>query len=250
MYGVMNLESIVDKANSLEDFLNGFKEVADMCAISFTESHKVILSCIFKNPGLSPKKNCTGPTDRKVQIKWLSLYKNGYENRPSVRAGKAMSTIPDPAIDQIIQLRLSNLTNQKIEKIKFAHRLSMSAENILGLIVEEYLSIELAEFGWHCCWGEVTRFVDFCRSDGRLLQVKNRSNTENSASKTVRINTEIKFWYRINAYNGNYNWDKLNEINQTNKFSEENFTNFLKNLIDENPDILTVEPDNTWQEEE
>ena len=247
----MNLENIVDGTTDLENFLNGFRETANISGINFTQSHKVILSCIFNNPGLiSKKKQFCGPTAHEIQIKWLNAYKNAYENRTSVRTSGQMNTVADPGIDQIIQLRLSNLTPSKIEEIKFAHRLSMSAENIIGLILEEYLSIELAEFNWHCCWGEVTKFVDFCNENGQLLQVKNRSNSENSASSSVRINTEIKFWYRVKAQNGNYNWDKLNEINQTNKFSEEKFISFLQNLIRENSDVLNVEPDNPWQTDE
>jgi hypothetical protein len=40
------------------------------------------------------------------------------------------------------------------------NRLPMSAENILGLLLEEFLAEQLADYGWFCGWGEVIRHVD------------------------------------------------------------------------------------------
>jgi hypothetical protein len=54
-----------------------------------------------------------------------------------------LGTVADPVIEKIIGARLNNLTDEELRKISFAHRLGMSAENILGLLLEEYLSINL-----------------------------------------------------------------------------------------------------------
>ena len=129
----MNLENIVDGTTDLENFLNGFRETANISGINFTQSHKVILSCIFDNPGLiSKKKQLCGPDAHEIQFKWLKAYKKAYENRTSVRVSGQMDTIPDPGIDQIILLKLNNLTESQIGKIKFAHLVSCSSIFDLG----------------------------------------------------------------------------------------------------------------------
>jgi len=122
----------------------------------------------------------------------------------------------------------------------------MSAENILGLILEEYLSEKLQGDGWHCAWGETVKSVDFVHEDGRLLQIKNRSNSENSSSSTVRVGTEIEKWFRIKADRIEYMWEKLNDICGTTELSEESFVIFVQKTISDNPKCLAIEPDNPW----
>ena len=45
----------------------------------------------------------------------------------------------------------------------------MSAENILGILLEEFLFEKLSPAGWAMAWGETVKHVDFCHKDGRLL---------------------------------------------------------------------------------
>jgi len=123
----------------------------------------------------------------------------------------------------------------------------MSAENILGLMLEEYLSINLQKHGWHCAWGETVRSVDFVNEDGSLLQIKNRSNSENSSSSAVRDGTEIEKWYRIKADRIEYMWASLNKICGTKHLSENDFVVFAKTTIKKNPNCLAVEKENPWQ---
>lgn len=122
----------------------------------------------------------------------------------------------------------------------------MSAENILGLILEEYLYVNLRQFGWHCAWGETVKSVDFIHESGRLLQIKNRSNSENSSSSAVRNGTEIEKWFRIRADTGQYMWAGLNNICGTTHLSEQEFSNFVRATISSNPDCLAIEPHNPW----
>ncbi len=124
----------------------------------------------------------------------------------------------------------------------------MSAENILGEILEEYISESLLGTGWHCAWGETVKSVDFVHEDGRLLQIKNRSNSENSSSSSVRAGTEIEKWYRIKADRIEYMWDALNRICGTDHLSESSFENFVIKCVSNNPDCMSVEEDNTWLE--
>jgi hypothetical protein len=60
----------------------------------------------------------------------------------------------------------------------------------------------------------------------KLLQIKNRSNSENSASASVRAGTIIEKWFRINSMTGQTYWGSLPE-NQDGKCSEEGFYEFV-----------------------
>jgi len=178
--------------------------------------------------------------------KWLLKYQGGRNGRASNRISNLPGTVADPIIEEIIGARIEDLDSNELNKITYAHRLGMSAENILGLILEEYLSENLQEFGWHCAWGETVKSVDFVHEDGRLLQIKNRSNSENSSSSVVRHGTEIEKWFRIKADRIEYMWESLNQICGTTNLSEESFVLFVRETISSNPDCLAVEPNNPW----
>ncbi len=159
-------------------------------------------------------------------------------------------TVPDRIIETIIACRLPHLKPEGLVKISFGHRLSMTAENVLGQLLEAYLANELAAFKWYCCWGETLRSVDFVNEDGRLLQVKNRSNSENSSSSRVRLGTEIKKWFRVNAASGKYLWADLNTLHKNLNLSEEHFKEFVIKTLKANQPAVPVEPANPWNEKE
>ncbi len=50
------------------------------------------------------------------------------------------------------------------QKVIWAHRLAMSAENILGVFLEEYLFEKPSSHGWSMAWGETIKHVDLCSS--------------------------------------------------------------------------------------
>jgi hypothetical protein len=54
-----------------------------------------------------------------------------------------------------------------IVRIEFAHRLAMSAENLLGPFVEEYVFERLKSHGWALAWGETVKSVDLSSNCGR-----------------------------------------------------------------------------------
>ncbi|MBE9040034.1 SinI family restriction endonuclease [Oscillatoriales cyanobacterium LEGE 11467] len=238
----VTFNEIISNSESSEEFLNLFHEVLDT---KVDEPHRVILLACYKNPGLSPKLK--DKTKQRLVRKWLNKYQKGFQNRISQRISRPPQTKPDPIINTIISSRLTELTEEHLEQISYAHRLSMSAENIQGLLLEEFLAEELAHYGWFCGWGETIRFVDFCNLDGSLLQVKNRSNSENSSSSRVRSDRPIEKWYRIEAKTGQYKWSYFNDRYQTDRFSEENFISFVKRVLAKNLNALPVEPNNPWQ---
>jgi hypothetical protein len=117
----------------------------------------------------------------------------------------------------------------------------MATENILGLILEEYIHTKVVARGWACCWGNCISKVDFCSSH-IMLQVKNRSNDENSSSSKIRAGTRIIKWHRINANNGSTNWQELDSIIGVSQlFSEREYIDFATALIKRNPSALFVE---------
>ncbi len=198
----VNFDSIISTSSSEEDFLKIFENAFSQQDQLLLEAHRTILTACYRNPGLSPTLKANTP--EALAKAWLKKYNDSYENRISRRISQLPGTVADPIVSIIISARLTGLTTEHLEQIKYAHRLSMSAENIQGLLLEEFLAEQLADYGWYCCWGESLRHVDFCNIDGSLLQVKNRSNSENSSSSRVRINQPIEKWYRVDARTGFY----------------------------------------------
>ena len=82
---------------------------------------------------------------------------------------------------------------------KRIHRDSMAAENFIGNLLESYLDRKLSNYGWVWCCGEMVKSVYFINPESNgftLLQVKNRDNSENSSSKSIRDGTTILHWFR------------------------------------------------------
>lgn len=224
-------------------------EASTSIGLEWDSGIKYVFSAIVEDGERVPK-NIGGEKDDEatVILKWVTKYKNGYEGRATQRVSNLPGTVADPIIEKIIGARITNLDDQDLESITYAHRLSMSAENILGLILEEYLSNNLIQSGWHCAWGETVKSVDFVNKDGSLLQIKNRSNSENSSSSAIRKGTEIQKWFRIKANRVEYMWGSLNEICGTSHLSEDAFSEFATSCLTANPHCLAVEKNNPWTE--
>jgi len=176
--------------------------------------------------------------------KWVHAYLKGYNNRPSQRVGSRSATFPDAIVKLILQSRLPNIDDELALKIEGGHSLMMTIENLVGDLLEEYLSIKLRSNGWCCCWGSTIDAVDFCKSDGSLIQIKNSDNSENSSSSRVRSGTTIQKWYRrISTRENTYVWDSLNDLLDRTDLSEEDFRHFVVSVIETNPNCLFVEDD-------
>jgi len=225
--------------------LKNAKELSTELNLDWDSDVKFVFSIMVNDEARVPG-NISGSTAQQAIKQWLKKYKGGYDNRASQRVSNPPGTVADPIIERIIGTRLDHLSDDDLIKISYAHRLGMSAENILGLLLEEYLATRLRKYGWHCAWGETVKSVDFVNEQGNLLQIKNRSNSENSSSSTVRIGTEIDKWFRIKADRVEYMWEKLNQICKTKHLSEDDFVNFAMHCISQNPSSLAIEPDNPW----
>ena len=186
--------------------------------------------------------------------KWLKGYTDASSNLPSNRIASPKGSCSDPAIQTIVQIAM-NADEEFASRMSAYHNLFMSAENIQGNLLEEYISLSARPYGWIWCNGNVLHAVDFCSSDGCvLLQIKNKSNTENSSSSAIRTGTTIKKWYRLGTKTVGgqklpaYKWASLNDIINTHvttgiaadcNMNEESYQEFLRNVASQNTDIIS-----------
>ncbi len=180
--------------------------------------------------------------------KFIDKYQKGYNNRPSERVGNNSKTFSDPIIGLILSLRIKSIDSKDLKKIVDGHSLQMSIENIVGDLLEEYLSIRLNVLGWYCCWGSSIDAVDFCNEKGELLQIKNSDNSENSSSSRVRIGTQIKKWARRKSTKENtFYWEDLIALIGAKNISEEDFRKFVKETIEKNPACIYVSDEKMYK---
>lgn len=175
-------------------------------------------------------------------------------NPPSKRKATPKSSCNDPALENIVYYATGE-EKEQIRRMLTYHNLFMSAENIQGNLLEEYINKNIQKYGWIWCNGTVLQAIDFCSIDGKvLLQIKNKNNTENSSSSKVREGTTIEKWYRLGSQKKNgkivpsYKWDKLNEIINAHvitdviadcNMNEDDYQKFLKQIITKNSNIIT-----------
>lgn len=141
---------------------------------------------------------------------------------------KTVGTVADPAVDIILSAFAGMTQPETLNQAQVLHRQSMAAENLLGALLERYLAQILEANGWVWCAGNTIRAVDFIRRDLQLaLQIKNRSNSENSSSAAIRMGTTIQKWYRVHATTGHTNWSSF-PANLPTALSEEGFYDFIR----------------------
>lgn len=215
-----------------------------------SDSLMVVANRIIDLPEWSCTINIkTGEDATDFMKKWTNKFTNSYFNRPSQRISNPIGTRHDPILDEIISSRI-NHTSDDLENIKYGHRLSMSAENIAGAFLEEYIAQKIISQGWHCCWGDTMKSIDFCSVDDQLLQVKNSDNSENSSSKTVRDGTTINHWFRRFSRTGATNWSALNVLvgieNENDKLDEDSFRAFVRHAVTNNPGSIFLEQESPF----
>ena len=186
---------------------------------------------------------------------WIKSYSNAYHNRPSKRNAMPKGACTDPAIRVIVQ-NSQGLSDAEAIIGEKTHNLFMSAENIQGSLLEEYIESKIHDYGFIWCMGNTLTAIDFCNSTGSFfLQIKNKSNTENSSSNKIREGKPIEKWYRLGSRKNNgiiqpvYRWDVLNELVREHgvkgnagispSMSEADYQSFLENVAKNNTNLIT-----------
>ena len=209
-----------------------------------------------RDRSLFPNIKLTGTLDaQSYMVRWVKSYQDAMNRLPSERRANPKSACTDPAIRVIVQAA-QGLTNLQAAQSERSHNLFMSAENIQGNLLEEYIAYKVRPYGFLWCAGNVLHATDFCNTTGSfLLQIKNKSNTENSSSSAIRANTPIQKWYRLGTRTQGgvkvpvYKWPDLNRIINDHKtdgyhlppcaMSEDDYQAFLFRAASANHNLIT-----------
>lgn len=152
------------------------------------------------------------------------------------RAPKPPETVPDEMVS-VILVSYFGIAKADAERVKREHLLSMGAENMVGDLLERYLASVMEPKGWLWCSGAMVKAVDFIRPPAaageawRMLQVKNRDNSENSSSSAIRIGTDIEKWHRTFSKKAGSNWDAFPDASLRRELSEDAFKAFVRNYL-------------------
>lgn len=203
---------------------------------------------------LFPKQLVTNQSLDEYFEKWVGRYVDAMQNPPSSKSLKPKTSCTDPMIRKIVQSALL-LTDEEAYKGEKYHDRFMSAENIQGNLLEEYIAKNIEPYGFFWCCGEVLHAIDFCTANSFFLQIKNKSNSENSSSSKIRTGTSIEKWYRLGTSVKNkvkypdYKWTDLNviiashatkNIENPPSLSEGGYLSFIKEAISKNKWLLKI----------
>ncbi|MBW3090263.1 SinI family restriction endonuclease [Bifidobacterium miconisargentati] len=207
-------------------------------------------------PGIPVKETCL-PLDSSDFLDmyfttWAKKYFNAWKVLPSQRIASPKGAATDPALIKMVEPRAGSIYIAR--DWASYHNLFMSAENVGGNLLEEYIYTKVCNYGWMWCRGEVLTAVDFCSmGKERFIQIKNKSNTENSSGKGFREDHDADKWYRMEAQKKDGNiitrWSDLVKIIQegapdgvnvpTDIMTEESYLDFVRNAAAANPALIT-----------
>ena len=156
-----------------------------------------------------------------------------YANGRDPKRPAPPDTIPDEMVSFVLE-HYFDVPCTSLDRAKHEHALSMGAESIVGDLLERYLASVLEPQGWIWCSGSLVKAVDFVlppTKSGlpwRLLQVKNRDNSENSSSSAIRKGTNIEKWHRTFSRKKGDNWDAFPYKTAKKALSEKGFRTFVE----------------------
>lgn len=248
--------TIANSNISVEQLQTYYAEAKCNNQLANTTDLDFIFGIATHNMDRFPGINITGIQSPRLYLdRWVRGYCEAINNPPSHRTANPKSACTDPAIAVIVRETQGMIAAEAIRG-ENNHNLFMSAENIQGNLLEEYIACNTRPYGFLWCAGNVLRAIDFCNTDGSLfLQVKNKSNTENSSSSNIREGTTIEKWYRLGTRTcagqkiPNFKWDVLNTlINQYKteglslppcNMSEDDYEAFLIRVAAANHGLIT-----------
>ncbi|WP_085630690.1 SinI family restriction endonuclease [Pseudomonas sp. R16(2017)] len=192
------------------------------------EPFTTVVSFLKDNPDYAPKDSKKAPLGSPEYIGKLA---KKFSDGRAPKQLKAPKTVQDPIISVILQSH-GNYTPDELQKLRKEHELAMAAENLTGDLLEDYIASKAEPNGWVQCSGYTAKRVDFIKraddgSNWTKLQVKNRDNSENSSSRSVRDGKSIQKWHRTHAKKEGSNWHKFPDEQLTQQMSEEDFLDYV-----------------------
>lgn len=169
-------------------------------------------------------------------LEYIRIQAASFAASRNPKAPQAPTTVPDEMVSVILN-EYFNIDESQLERVKQEHLLSMGAENFVGELLERYLASVLEPRGWVWCSGAMVKAVDFIKPPSenqptwRLLQVKNRDNSENSSSSAIRVGTTIEKWFRTFSRKAGSNWAAFPDPELRQHLSEQDFKAFVRNYL-------------------
>lgn len=199
---------------------------------------QTVCAFLADNPALLSWRGNTKP-DPTAQAGINQLAAKFFGSRSKQDWPGAPTTVPDEAVSIVMQA-VYGYSEEQTQRIKTEHQHAMSAENIVGSLLERYIASVMEPHGWVWCAGDFVKAVDFIKyqaAEGgwQSVQVKNRDNTENSSSAAIRNGTEIDKWFRSFSKKDTTNWEKFPEPEFRDKLSEDGFRKFLRDYLKRKP---------------
>lgn len=200
-------------------------------APSLVRQYVGLITFLSSNPHMATSSRArTAPSVGSVDYIVLQARKFAEARYP--KAPAPPRTVPDELVSEIL-VAYYGVRVGDVPRIKREHSLSMSAENIVGDLLERYLASVLEPNGWIWCSGATITAVDFIKPPTTRggawtkLQVKNRSNSENSSSSSVRNGTDIQKWHRSDAASGSTRWSDFPAPESVSSLTEAGFRSFV-----------------------
>jgi hypothetical protein len=206
-----------------------------------------VLEFIYEYPVVVSKRAGiqlgAAPDEETVRTYLRRLLRGHFGKRKAKISLNDVRTVADPAVGAVLEA-FGHVPRRELAAFSEHHRRSMAAENKIGDLLEAYLANVLEPRGWIWCCGNLLVGVDFFKpSSGTgggatervLLQIKNRSNSENSSSKRIRelvamlgCPVKITEWHRCRASDGSTCWDSLVENSDLSLADEKRFHDFVR----------------------
>lgn len=193
-----------------------------------------IIRFLEKNPNAASKLR---KKDVEVgSLEYIQAAAITFVNARAPRKPEPPSTVPDEMVSYILQ-EYFGIAQTDLVRIKREHLLSMGAENMVGDLLERYLADGLEPKGWVWISGSLVKGADFLQppTNGKrkwkVLQVKNRDNSENSSSSAIRAGTDMQKWFRTFSKKPGSNWGEFPDSVLKAGFSEIGFKDFVKKYL-------------------
>lgn len=186
--------------------------------------------------------------------KWISKFLSEWQSLPSDYVANPKKTVTDEALIHMVMDAKHAGSKERAYEWAAHHNLFMSAENIGGNLLEEYIYSKIKPYGWIWCRGKILTAIDFCNDEcTAMFQVKNKTNTENSSGKGFRESCGAKAWNRMKAERRNGKietyWPKLIEIVREGStvdkpvpndlVTEADYLDFVSNTVRNNPYLIS-----------